>query len=68
MYVLYEADLPSIEDIIPMQGFASILFGFRIRSFGSGGKRGATFKLTRVVGFGGIVSVVTRESDDFDCY
>ena len=32
--------VPSTEDMIPMQGFASAPSGFRTRSLGSGGRRG----------------------------
>ena len=52
----FDAQHPSTDDIIPVHGLASVLFGLRTRSLGSGGRRGAT--LTFGVAFGGIVACV----------
>lgn len=44
--------------MMPTHGFASALFGRRTRSFGSGGRRGATAIFVVVEGLGGIFCFV----------
>lgn len=50
-----DAQHPSTDDMIPMQGFASAWFGRRTFNDGSGGSRGATLTLGPPLGLGGIV-------------